>query len=254
MENQVKVEVCCDTLQSALNAQQAGAHRVELCSAYSLGGITPSYGLIEQARKRLKIDINALIRPREGDFLYEPEEVAVMISDIQACAKMGVNGVVIGALDPFGNIDMDSSRAMVAVAKHLGLSVTFHRAIDRSNDIMNALENIISLGADRVLTSGGFSSALEGVDVIAQMNRLACGRIIVMPGSKVNFENAKELVDRTGVHEVHLSAREEIHSSMIYRAEAFSSISHYTIDPYMRGESSVKKIKSTIEILNETKM
>ena len=107
MENQVKFEICCGSLQSALNAQEAGANRVELCSALNLGGITPSYGTIEMARKMLDIDINVLIRTRGGDFLYDPDEVAVMIRDIRACASIGVQGVVIGALDPMGTIDMD---------------------------------------------------------------------------------------------------------------------------------------------------
>ena len=235
----MKFEICCDTLQSALNAQEAGADRVELCSALSLGGVTPSYGLIEQARKRLRIELNVLIRPRGGDFLYEPEEVAVMIADIQACARMGVNGVVIGALDPFGNIDMDSCRAMVAVAKHLGLSVTFHRAIDRAMDIFAALEDVISLGADRVLTSGGSVSALEGADVIAAMNDLAAGRIIIMAGGGVNPSVIKEIGESTGVQEFHFSASETYDSPMIYRAET-------PFTDYTRTESSVQKIAATI--------
>ena len=203
----VKFEVCSGTLQSALNAQEAGAQRVELCSALGLGGITPSYGFIEQARRRLKVDINVLIRPRLGDFLYESEEVAQMISDIQACAKLGVNGVVLGALDQYGNVDMDSCRAMVAVAKHLGLSVTFHRAIDRAKDIFEALEDVIALGADRVLSSGGKETALEGVQVLEQMNARAAGRVIILPGGGVNEDTVGEILKVTGAQEIHFSAR-----------------------------------------------
>ena len=181
MEN-IKFEICSGSLQSALNAQEAGAHRVELCSALSLGGLTPSYGFIELARKRLEMDINVLIRPRQGDFLYDSDEVAVLIRDIIACAQMGVNGVVIGALDPFGNVDVDACRAMVAVAKHNGLSVTFHRAIDRSSNIFAALEDVISLGADRVLSSGGKRTSYEGKEVLAKMNEIAAGRILCAGG------------------------------------------------------------------------
>ncbi len=241
----VKFEICSGSLDSALNAQEAGAHRVELCSALALGGITPSYGLIEQARKRLKLDINVLIRPRHGDFLYEPEEVAVMIADIQACARIGVNGVVIGALDPYGNVDMDSCRAMVAVAKHLGLSVTFHRAIDRARDIMEALEDVISLGVDRVLTSGGKPTAMEGLEVLGQMNRLAVGRTIIMPGAGVNERNIKAIIEGSGATEIHFSGSRKYDSPMLYRG-GVSFTPEVLGGDFTRTESSVEKITAAI--------
>lgn len=239
-------EICCGSLESALNAQAAGAQRVELCSALALGGVTPSYGLIEQARKRLKLDINVLIRPRQGDFLYEPEEVAVMISDIQACARIGVNGVVIGALDPYGNVDMDSCRAMVAVAKHLGLSVTFHRAIDRARDIMEALEDVIALGADRVLSSGGKPTAYEGLDVLSQMNRIAGGRIVIMPGAGVNAGNINEILKKSGASEIHFSGSQQYDSPMLYRG-GVSFTPQIIGGDFLRTESSVEKIRQTME-------
>lgn len=242
----MKFEICCGSLQSALNAQEAGADRVELCSALSIGGLTPSYGMVEQARKRLKIGINVLIRPRQGDFLYEPEEVAVMLSDIQACAKMGVDGVVIGALDPFGNVDMDSCRAMVAVAKHLGLSVTFHRAIDRAADIMAALEDVIALGADRVLTSGGKPTAFEGLQTLAAMNRIAADRVIIMPGSGVNAGNIKEILTVSGAEEIHFSGSETSESPMQYRGGVSFTPAALGGD-FTRTESSVEKIRMAIE-------
>lgn len=246
MGRPVKFEICSGSLLSALNAQAAGAHRVELCSALSLGGITPSYGFVEQARKRLKIDINVLIRPRPGDFLYESEEVAVMIADIQACARMGVNGVVIGALDPYGNVDMDSCRAMVAVARHLGLSVTFHRAIDRTRDILVALEDVISLGVDRVLTSGGKSTAQEGLETLARMNEIASGRVLIMPGSGVNAGNIREILCGCGACEVHFSGSETFDSPMLYR-EGISFTPAGLGGDFARTESSVEKIRATIE-------
>ena len=245
MEN-VKFEICSGSLQSALNAQEAGAHRVELCSALSLGGITPSYGFIEMARKRLKIDVNVLIRPRQGDFLYDSEEVAVMIRDIIACAQMGVNGVVIGALDPYGNVDMDACRAMVAVAKHHGLSVTFHRAIDRSCNIMAALEDVISLGADRILSSGGKRTSYEGLEVLAKMNEAAAGRIIIMPGGGVNAGNIKEILEVTGAGEIHFSGSETLQSDMVYR-EGVSFTPEVLGGDFTRSESSVGKIVQTIQ-------
>ena len=245
MEN-VKFEICSGSLQSALNAQEAGAHRVELCSALSLGGITPSYGFIEMARKRLKIDVNVLIRPRQGDFLYDSDEIAVMIRDIIACAQMGVNGVVIGALDPYGNVDVDACRAMVAVAKHHGMSVTFHRAIDRACNIMAALEDIISLGADRVLSSGGKRTSYEGLETLAKMNEVAAGRIIIMPGGGVNAGNIKEILTVSGAGEIHFSGSDTIQSDMVYR-EGVSFTPEILGGDFTRSESSVEKIMQTIQ-------
>ena len=245
MEN-VKFEICSGSLQSALNAQEAGAHRVELCSALSLGGLTPSYGFIELARKRLNIDVNVLIRPRQGDFLYDSDEVAVMIRDIIACAQMGVNGVVIGALDPFGNVDVDVCRAMVAVAKHHGMSVTFHRAIDRACNIMAALEDVISVGADRVLSSGGKPTSLEGLETLAQMNTAAAGRIIIMPGGGVNAGNIRQILEGTGAQEIHFSGSQTIQSEMVYR-EGVSFTPDSLGGDFTRTESSTEKIRQMIQ-------
>ena len=235
MEN-VKFEICSGSLQSALNAQEAGAHRVELCSALSLGGLTPSYGFIELARKRLKIDVNVLIRPRQGDFLYDSDEVAVMIRDIIACAQMGVNGVVIGALDPFGNVDVDACRAMVAVAKHHGMSVTFHRAIDRACNIMAALEDVISTGADRVLSSGGKPTSLEGLETLAQMNAAAAGRIIIMPGGGVNTGNIRQILEGTGAQEIHFSGSQTIQS------EWFTEKGYPLLPTVLEGTSPAQRV------------
>ncbi len=235
---QIKFEICAGSLQSALNAQEAGANRVELCSALSMGGLTPSYSTIEMARKMLKIDINVLIRPRQGDFLYDSEEVAVMIGDIRTCASLGVQGVVIGALDPLGNIDMDCCRALVATARNFGLSVTFHRAIDRAYDIFTALDDAIALGVDRILTSGGKPSAYEGLETITRMNRIADGRVIIMPGAGIGPDNIKEIVTTAGVSEVHFSGSHTYDSPMLYRGGVSEN--------YTRTESSILKIKETI--------
>ena len=241
MEN-IKFEICSGSLQSALNAQEAGAHRVELCSALGLGGLTPSYGFIELARKKLKIDVNVLIRPRQGDFLYDSDEVAVMIRDIIACAQMGVNGVVIGALDSFGNVDVDACRAMVAVAKHHGMSVTFHRAIDRCCNILAALEDVISVGADRVLSSGGKNTSFEGKEFLAAMNEAAQGRISIMPGGGVNAGNIKEILSVCGAREIHFSGSETVQSEMVYR-EGVSFTPEVLGGDFTRTESSVEKIR-----------
>ena len=219
---------------------------MELCSALGLGGLTPSYGFIELARKRLKIDVNVLIRPRQGDFLYDSDEVAVMIRDIIACAQMGVDGVVIGALDPFGNVDVDACRAMVAVAKHHGMSVTFHRAIDRACNIMAALEDVISVGADRVLSSGGKPTSLEGLETLARMNAAAAGRVIIMPGGGVNAENIRQILEGTGAQEIHFSGSQTIQSEMVYR-EGVSFTPDSLGGDFTRTESSAEKIRQMIQ-------
>lgn len=244
----MKYEICIGQLQSALNAYNAGADRVELCSALSLGGITPSLGLIKLVRSNIPIDINVLIRERQGDFLYTEEEMKVMMEDIKVCADYGINGVVIGALDKFGNIDEFSSGKLINLAKKLGLSVTFHRAIDRSRDILDSVNKIINLGADRILSSGGKQSAYEGINILKQMNDIANGRIIIMPGAGVNSSNIKEIVQVTGVKEIHFSASHSIESNMIYR-EGISFTPSVLGGDFVKQESSYNKIKETIRSL-----
>lgn len=245
MRSNLTFEICCGSLQSALNAQEAGASRVELCSALSLGGLTPSIATVEKAREMVDIPINVLIRPRDGDFLYDSHEISIMTGDIISCAKSGADGVVIGALDRFGNVDVESCKVLVSVAKEYGLSVTFHRAIDRSCDILKAMEDAISLGVDRILTSGGKPSAYEGMEVITQMNRSAGSRVIIMPGAGINPDNIKEIVATTGVSEVHFSASVTYSSPMIFRPTGVLGAD------YTRSVSAVSKIEETIQAFNQ---
>jgi Uncharacterized protein involved in copper resistance len=242
----MKFEICIGSLDSALNAQKAGADRVELCSALSIGGITPSYGLIESVRNNINIDINVLIRLRQGDFLYSKNEIEVMVKDIAMCGKMGVNGVVIGALDKYGNIDVPTCKYLIEEAKKYSLSVTFHRAIDACKDIFGAVNTIIELGGvDRILSSGGKNTAFEGMETLAKMNKIAGDKVIIMPGSGVNANNIKELVDYTKVKEIHFSASEKIESEMIYR-EGISFTPNSLGGDFTLLESSYKKIVDTI--------
>jgi copper homeostasis protein len=192
---------------SALAAQEGGAQRVELCSVLGVGGVTPSYGAIRSARRALAIDLNVLLRPREGNFVYNEVEVYEVEEDIRACADLGVNGVVLGALDFMGNVDRSAMERWIRVAKDARLSVTFHRAIDVSRDVFQTLEEAIDLGCDCVLTSGGYGTAPEGVAVLKQMVQAARGRIVIMPGSGVNPENAAAIIRETGAGFIHSSAR-----------------------------------------------
>ncbi len=201
----IQLEVCCERIESVVNARAGGAHRIELCSALSEGGVTPSMGLITLARRMGPPSVNVLIRPRGGDFVYSHDEVDCMTRDILACKRLGVNGVVIGALTPDGDIDMDACLAMVDAAQ--GMQVTFHRAFDRCRNPHEALEKVISLGCSRLLTSGQQASAVQGIDLIKELVDQADGRIIIMPGAGVDEGNAAHILTATGAREIHGSLR-----------------------------------------------
>ena len=214
--NPVLLEVCANSVTSALAAQIGGALRIELCENLYEGGTTPSHGQILMTRKLLNIKLYVLIRPRTGDFLYSDIEMDVMASDVQFCAEAGCDGVVIGMLNANGTINKGGCKKLIDIAKQSGLGVTFHRAIDMCSDMNKALEDIIELGCERILTSGGKTTAIEGVATIARLMKQAAGRIIIMPGSGINENNAADLVQYTGAVEIHLSARTRIPSKMIY--------------------------------------
>jgi len=213
------IEVCSASYQSAAAAQAAGAGRIELCSALGTGGVTPSAGLLEMVISHLNIRTNVLIRPREGDFLYSGYEAEEILRDIEYCGRLGVHGVVVGALDPEARIDTDMCREFARTARRAGLSTTFHRAIDRAADIFSALEQIMSLGYDRVLTSGGCPTAYEGMETIARMEEMTHTHLggrhtLIMPGSGIKPSNIREIALRTGVSELHLSASHAYPSGM----------------------------------------
>ena len=196
------VEICADGLGAARDAVRAGADRIELCEDLSCGGITPSHEVLDEAAS-LGVPVNVLIRPRGGDFVYNYAEIRSILFNIAYCGNVGVNGVVIGALTPEGRVDVPLCRDFIDLARSYGLSVTFHRAIDRSADIMEALDDVLSLGVDRILTSGGADSAPEGAAVIRRMVERAEGKAIILAGAGITPENAVELVNATGVTEIH---------------------------------------------------
>jgi copper homeostasis protein len=209
------VEVCANGVESCLAAQQGGADRMELCAGIPEGGTTPSYGEIKVARRVLTTTrLHVIIRPRGGDFLYTDLEVERMADDIAACRELGVDGVVFGCLRSDGSIDIDKNRYLMECAA--GMSVTCHRAFDRAADPSQALEDIIGLGFDRILTSGQQPKAIDGVELLARLNRQAAGRIILMAGSGVTEKNIRALHEATGLHEFHFSAREPHPSAMQY--------------------------------------
>lgn len=206
-----KLEVCCGDLQSVRAAIEGGAHRVELCEALELDGLTPSEAMMESAIG-MGIPVQVLIRVREGDFVYNKDEICKMRNDIRLARKLGAAGVVIGALMPDGSIDEEAIRCMMDEAE--GLSVTFHRAFDVCREPEEALEKIISLGCHRLLTSGQATTAEQGIPMLKKLVEQADGRIIIMPGAGVNPQNASRILEETGAIEIHGSLRRNGHTSV----------------------------------------
>jgi copper homeostasis protein len=207
-----KLEVIGFTIESCMIAQAAGAHRIELCDNPFEGGTTASYGFIKTARENLSIELYPIIRPRGGDFLYSEIEFEVMKADIENCKSLGCDGVVIGILNADGTVDKKRCKQLVEIAHPM--KVTFHRAFDRTNDPFKAMEDIISIGCERILTSGQKNLAIDGEELLNKLVKQANNRIIIMPGSGVNSENIETLVKNTNASEFHTSARTFINSKM----------------------------------------
>lgn len=199
------LEVCAGDLASAQAAAQGGAHRIELCSALELDGLTPSPALIEAARRIEGLRLHVLIRPREGDFVYSEAETGTMLRDIRLARQLGADGVVIGALTPEGDIDLPCCRRLIEAAQDL--PVTFHRAFDRARNPFQALEDIIALGCTCLLTSGQAPTAEAGIPLLRQLVLQSHGRLIVMPGAGVTPANVRLILDATGATEIHGSFR-----------------------------------------------
>jgi copper homeostasis protein len=215
MADRALVEVCVDSAEGCAAAHEGGADRVELVASLAEGGLTPSLGTIEIARAVAPIPIVLMIRPRGGDFVYSPHELATMERDIHFAKELDVAGVALGVLRADGTVDRERMRALVELVRPL--EVCFHRAFDMTRDPLEALETLIGLGIDRVLTSGQSASALEGVECIAALVRAARGRITVMAGGGVRAENVRRIVDASGVSAVHSSARRTTESAMVFR-------------------------------------
>ena len=244
-----KVEICANSVASCIEAEKGGAYRVELCAGIPEGGTTPSYGETVVARQLLNIKLNIIIRPRGGDFLYSNIEHQAMLHDIEMAKKLGVDGVVIGCLTAEGEVDMQRNQELMEAAK--GMTVTFHRAFDMCKDPFKSLEQIISLGCDRLLTSGQRPTAIEGVSLLKQLVEKANNRIIIMPGSGVNEHNIATLANETGAHEFHFSAREPHDSKMEYRNPNLKmGGTVVSIDEFVQNITSAEKVQRTIVQLN----
>jgi len=210
------LEACVDSVEAAVAAQEGGAGRVELCADLLEGGITPSAGAIQLARQRLHIRLHVIIRPRGGDFCYSDAEFEVMKRDLAFAKNVGADGVVIGILNEDGAVDVERTGALVKLARPM--SVTFHRAFDVNRDPFEALEAIVALGIDRILTSGQESTVLEGLDLIAELVKRAGDRIIIMPGGGINERNLAKIVAASGAREFHARGSTTIEGRMKYRS------------------------------------
>lgn len=240
------LEVCANSVQSAINAQIAGVKRIELCENLFIGGTTPSYGCIKTTRERVDIAINILIRPRIGDFLYSDIEFEQIKNDILVAKQLGVNGIVCGILLPNGEVDTEKTAELVELSKPL--TFTFHRAFDFTPDPYKALEDIIKTGATHILTSGQKNKAADSVDLLCELVKKAANRIAIMPGSGINANTIKRIVN-TGANEFHMSGVKDVESKMIYRKENLT-LNGNSLPDYVNQISDVESIKMVVEYLN----
>lgn len=227
------IEIATSDFVTTRSAVEGGADRLELCASLAEGGTTPSYGLILKCREKFAVPIFPIIRPRGGDFLYGKDEFGIMARDIALCKSAGCDGIVTGMLNVDGSIDMIRMGDLVEQA--YPMSVTFHRAFDRCRDPYVALEELIEIGCERVLTSGQKIAAPDGVELISELNKLANGRIIIMPGSGVRKENIRMLAEKTGCTEFHSSLKGKDRSRMEFLHPSFAgseeSYLNNSIDP-----------------------
>jgi copper homeostasis protein len=242
-EKKYLVEIATSDFVTTAGAVEGGAHRIELCANLAEGGVTPSLSTIRQCREKFQVLLFPIIRPRGGDFLYTDDEFRIMLNDVLFCRQTGCDGVVIGILLDDGNIDIKRTATLVEAAYPLG--VTFHRAFDRCRDPFEALEQLISIGCERILTSGQKPAAPDGVELIAALNKAADDRIIIMPGSGVRKDNVKDLADKTGCTEFHSSLRGKIKSKMQFIHPGFAS----SEESYSNNFIDPAEVKAFIEAL-----
>jgi copper homeostasis protein len=241
------LEICVDSVESAAAAESGGAQRVELCNSLAEGGLTPSIGLIRAVRSRIKIGVHVMIRPRAGDFLYSNDDLAVMREDIAAAAQCGADGIALGLLTADGDVDVERTRELVEIARPM--EVTFHRAIDMARNVENALEDVIQTGADRILTSGGEPTAMQGRHRICELVRASEGRIGIMAGGGIRAENVQEIVCATGVLEFHAALRSAVPSPMHYQRRRVH-LGDPGVDDYARRVVRAADVRTLQETIN----
>jgi copper homeostasis protein len=227
----ITLEISVETPQAAVAAERGGAHRIELCAELRVGGLTPSEDLMRMAREKVKVPIFAMIRPRAGDFVYSPHELARMSRDIAAARRMGMDGIVLGVLTRDRRVDIAGTRELLKAAE--ALPVTFHRAFDEAADLDTALEDVIDTGAASILTSGAASTATAGIERLANLVAAARDRIMIIPGGGINASNALDVARHAGTRELH---------------SGLGSVLSYGQGDYELFESEVRKIAAQLPL------
>lgn len=209
------LEICVDSLDSVIASAEAGADRIELCASLTEGGLTPSAGMLAQARAIFPGEIAFMIRPRGGDFVYTPSEIVAMSADIELARDLGADAVVFGCLAPDGTVDIASVETLLEACN--GLPSVFHRAFDVSKELDESLEIIADFGFERILTSGGAPTVMDGLDALEALIKLADGRLDILPGGGIKADQVAEIVKKTGANQIHISARTLEKSSMTFQ-------------------------------------
>jgi copper homeostasis protein len=240
------IEIATADYETTRSAVEGGADRIELCAALTEGGTTPSYGMIKKCRENFETELFPIIRPRGGDFLYTDEEFEIMKEDIRFCKETGCDGVVAGMLKKDGSIDLKRTAELINLA--YPLEFTFHRAFDRCNDPYKALEELIEIGCQRILTSGQKPAAPDGVELIAELIKIANERIIIMPGSGVRKDNIRSLAEKTGAVEFHSSLRGKSERRMSFIHPAFASSEESYTNPAI-DPKEVKALRNELDNL-----
>jgi len=242
----IKIEICLEDADSVIAAEKGGANRVELCSDLFEGGTTPSLGMLLTAKAHTSIPINAMVRPRGGDFCYSEVEFETMLRDVQLFKENGANAIVFGILTPEGEIDVERSKKIIEAARPL--PVTFHRAIDMTKDLNKSLEILISLGVERVLTSGGEPTVMEGILKLKELVEQAGDRIVVMPGCGITEKNFEYLASVVGAKEYHVFLPKEYESKMTYRPGTIYMGGMLRQPEFLINHTDAQRVKTIIEI------
>lgn len=242
-EKRYIIEIATSDFATTKSAVEGGADRIELCANLAEGGTTPSFGTIKRCRETFNVLLYSIIRPRGGDFLYNKDEYEIMLQDVKLCKQSGCDGIVIGLLNMDGTIDIARTSELIELA--YPMETTFHRAFDRCRDPFEALEELIEIGCERILTSGQKQSVVDGVDLVTELNKKAADRIIIMPGSGVRKENIKMLADKTGCTEFHSSLRGKTKSAMQFIHPAFER----SEESYMNNAIDAAEVKAIRDML-----
>lgn len=243
----MKRELCAYSIDACRTAARLGVERVELCASPAEGGVTPSYATIERAATIKGIALSVMIRPRGGDFLYSDDEFETMLRDIEHAHKAGATGVVFGILTAEGRVDKVRTRRLVEAAR--GMECTFHRAVDMTEDYLQAIEDIIETGCNRILSSGGYDKAMDGIENLAQAVAVARGRIEIMAGSGLSAANAQRLAS-IGVDALHFSAKKMVASKMGYRNPRISMGGSQAVDEYALRTVDEEEVSRILSLTN----